>query len=63
MFARFLARWQGVTAPRKGLDALLDSIEILQGVDLIASELEREILPARVSNYQGAELDAPSGVG
>ena len=48
-FARLLYRWQGVTAPRKGIDALLDAIEILQGAELIASDLEREILPARVS--------------
>ncbi len=58
VFARLLGRWQGVTAPRKGADALLDAIEILQGVDLIASDLEREILPARVKNYQPADLDA-----
>ena len=44
---RLLTRWQGVTAPRRGMDALLDSIEILQGIELIASDLEREILPAR----------------
>ncbi len=27
VFARLLARWQGVTVPRRGLDALLDAIE------------------------------------
>ncbi|HUQ92545.1 MAG TPA: DEAD/DEAH box helicase [Bryobacteraceae bacterium] len=57
VFARLLGRWQGVTAPRKGSGALLDAIEILQGSELIASELEREILPARVRNYQPADLD------
>src|SRR6185312_14727420 len=57
-FARLLARWQGVTAPRKGIDALLDAIEILQGAELIASDLEREILPARVADYQSSNLDA-----
>jgi ATP-dependent Lhr-like helicase len=57
-FARLLARWQGVTAPRKGMEALVDAIEILQGAELIASDLEREILPARVSNYQPSDLDA-----
>jgi ATP-dependent Lhr-like helicase len=57
VFARLLARWQGVIAPRKGIDALLDSIELLQGIDLIASDLEREILPARVANYQPSDLD------
>ncbi len=58
VFARLLTRWQGVTVARRGLDALLDSIEILQGVELIASDLEREILPARVSDYQPSNLDA-----
>jgi ATP-dependent Lhr-like helicase len=57
IFARLLARWQGVTAPRKGLDALLDAIEILEGVDLIASDLERDILPARVAGYNTSDLD------
>ncbi len=58
VFARLLGRWQGVTAPRKGVEALLDAIEILQGAELIASDLEREILPARVGNYQPSDLDA-----
>ena len=39
--------WQGVTRPRRGLDALLDAVETLQGAPLVASVLEREILPAR----------------
>lgn len=63
VFARLLARWQGVTASRKGPEALLDAIEILQGVDLIASDLEREILPARVRGYQAADLDAMLAAG
>jgi ATP-dependent Lhr-like helicase len=58
VFARLLARWQGVSAPRRGLDALLDAVEILQGADLIASDLEREILPARAADYQPSDLDA-----
>ena len=57
-FARLLTRWQGVTTRRKGMEALLDAIEVLQGAELIASDLEREILPARVSHYQPADLDA-----
>jgi ATP-dependent Lhr-like helicase len=55
---RFVARWQGVAAPRSGLGALLDSIESLQGTALLASELEREILPARIRDYHPAEIDA-----
>ena len=62
-FSRLLTRWQGVHNPRKGLDALLDAIEILQGASLLASELEREILPARVAGYQPQELDALMAAG
>ena len=57
-FARLLTRWQGVAVPRRGPDALVDAIEILQGADLMASELEREILPARVSDYRLGDIDA-----
>jgi ATP-dependent Lhr-like helicase len=57
VFARLLTRWQGVIAPRKGIEALLDAVEILQGAELIASDLEREILPARVAGYQPSDLD------
>ncbi|MGA3293517.1 MAG: crosslink repair DNA glycosylase YcaQ family protein [Candidatus Acidiferrales bacterium] len=56
-FARFATRWQGVLVPRRGLDALLDSIEMLQGAAVPASELERDILPARIKDYQPADLD------
>ena len=56
-FVRLLTRWQGVAVPRRGLDALLDTIEILQGAILTASDLEREILPARVRDYSPNDLD------
>lgn len=62
-FARFSTRWQGVSAPRRGLDALLDSIEALQGSALLASELETEILPARVADYESANLDTLMAAG
>ena len=58
VFARLVTRWQGVVAPRRGPDALLDAIDLLQGSALPASELEREILPARVADYRAADLDA-----
>jgi ATP-dependent helicase Lhr and Lhr-like helicase len=57
VFARLLARWQGTVAPRRSIDALLDAIEVLQGADLIASDIEREILPARVEGYRSSDLD------
>jgi len=55
--ARLLTRWQGVVQPRRGLDALLDVIETLQGAPLPASVLETEILPARLLGYKPADLD------
>jgi ATP-dependent Lhr-like helicase len=55
--ARFTTAWHGVTAPAAGLDALFDAIEQLQGAPLVASVLEREILPARVAGYLHAMLD------
>ena len=57
MLARLITRWQGVVQPRKGLDALLDVIENLQGAALPASILETEILPARIRGYRPADLD------
>ena len=57
-FARLTARWQGVAIRRRGPDALLDTVENLQGSALLASELEREILPARLADYRHGDLDA-----
>jgi ATP-dependent Lhr-like helicase len=57
VFARLVAKWQGVMKPRRGLDALLDAIETLQGAAIPISDLEREVLPARVSGYSPADLD------
>lgn len=56
-YVQFVLRWQGVAAPRQGLDALLDAIEQLQGLALPITSLEDDILPARVSDYDPADLD------
>jgi ATP-dependent Lhr-like helicase len=58
VFARFLGRWQGVTTRRSGIEALIDAIEVLQGAELLASDLETVILPARVSSYRPQDLDS-----
>ncbi|MDE1162661.1 MAG: crosslink repair DNA glycosylase YcaQ family protein [Acidobacteriaceae bacterium] len=55
--ARLFTRWQGTVTPRRGLDALLDVIENLQGAPLAASLLESEVLPARIAGYKPADLD------
>jgi ATP-dependent helicase Lhr and Lhr-like helicase len=56
-FARFLGQWQGVSRPRAGLEALLASVEQLQGCPIPASALEAEVLPARIERYRPADLD------
>ena len=58
LFARFETHWQGVLQKRRGLDALLDTIESLQAAPLPASLLESQILPARIAPYSPADLDA-----
>jgi ATP-dependent Lhr-like helicase len=55
--ARFTTAWHGVASPAGGFDALLEAIERLQGAPLVASVLERELLPARVAGYAPAMLD------
>jgi ATP-dependent Lhr-like helicase len=63
VFVRLLASWQGVARRRPGLDALLDTIELLQGVPLAATAFESEVLSARVESYQPADLDALCAAG
>jgi ATP-dependent Lhr-like helicase len=60
---RFLVSWHGIGSGRHGLEALLDAIEQLQGAAIPASVLEREVLPARVSDYQPAMLDTLMAAG
>jgi ATP-dependent Lhr-like helicase len=55
--ARFLAAWQGVTSPRRGIEALVDAITQLQGAAIPASALESDVLAARVDAYRPADLD------
>ena len=55
--ARFTTQWQGVMHKRRGLDALLDTIEVLQGAPLVASLVETAILPARLAGYSAGDLD------
>ena len=61
--ARFLPVWQGVERPRRGLDGLLDVVEQLQGVPLLASDLDELILPAGCSDYQVSDLDELTAAG
>ena len=58
VLGRLVTAWQGVVRRRMGLDALLDTIENLQGTPLPASIFEIEILASRVEGYNPADLDA-----
>ncbi len=61
--ARMATHWHGCLHRRKGLDAILDAVDQLQGAPLPASLIEREILPARVQGYQPSDLDTLIGAG
>jgi ATP-dependent helicase Lhr and Lhr-like helicase len=63
VLGRFIASWQGIGRTRGGLDALLDIVEQLQGVPLVASLVEHDILPARLATYTPAQLDTLLGAG
>jgi ATP-dependent helicase Lhr and Lhr-like helicase len=60
---RFLVAWHGIGSERRGLEALLDAVEQLQGASLPFSTLERDVLPARVAGYQPAMLDTLMAAG
>jgi ATP-dependent Lhr-like helicase len=62
-FARFALGWQGVGRPRRGPGALGFALEQLEGAPLVASSLERELLPARLESYAPGELDALTSSG
>ncbi|MDX2023711.1 MAG: DEAD/DEAH box helicase [Deltaproteobacteria bacterium] len=61
--ARLYASWQGVTRKRRGLDALLEVIESLQGTPMAASIFEQDILAARLIDYRPSDLDTLSAAG
>ena len=61
--ARMATHWHGCLHRRRGLDAVLDAVDQLQGAPLPASVIEREILPARIAGYQPSDLDTLIGAG
>jgi len=63
VLARLATSWQGVLRKGRGLDAVLDAVEHLQGAPLVASVLEREILPARIEGYAPGDLDMLAAAG
>jgi ATP-dependent Lhr-like helicase len=55
--ARFLTAWHGIPAERRGSDALVEALGLLQGAALVASSLEADVLTARVRGYRASDLD------
>jgi ATP-dependent Lhr-like helicase len=54
---RHLLRWQYVEAPRGGVEALEDVLDMLMGVSAPLSVWENELLPARIAGFAPAMLD------
>ena len=63
VLARLMLTWQGVTRRRKGLDALLDTVERLQGAPLLASVFEDGVLSSRLESYSADGLDRLAAAG
>jgi len=57
VLGRFLPAWQGVGSNRRGMDALVETIGVLQGVPLVASSIEADVFPSRLVEYRPADLD------
>jgi ATP-dependent Lhr-like helicase len=63
-YQRFLFRWQGLgREQREGRDALFAVLAELQGLALPAVVWEREILPARLADYEPSYMDELSASG
>ena len=60
---RFLAVWQGVGGRRRGVDALAETIGVLQGAPLVASTLENDVLASRIDGYESSMLDQLASMG
>ncbi|MBX3247555.1 MAG: DEAD/DEAH box helicase [Myxococcales bacterium] len=56
-YQRFVLAWHGVGSARRGVDALAQVIEQLQGVPIPASDLEARVLPARLASFDPRDLD------
>lgn len=56
-YARFLYRWHGLHDVKSGNQARRTALDRLQGYVLPYSDLETQVLPARIVDYQFGELD------
>jgi len=58
-FMRFLAHWQHVAGEDqvRGVDGLAAVVEQLEGFEIAATAWEHDVLPSRVADYGGEQLD------
>jgi ATP-dependent helicase Lhr and Lhr-like helicase len=56
-YARFLTQWHSIPGERRGLEALVEALGLVQGAPLMASSLETDVLPLRVRGYRPTDLD------
>lgn len=62
-FARFLLSWHGIPAAARGSDHLREALDRLQAYSLPASVFERDVLPARIVDFQPRQLDELGAAG
>ncbi|MEZ4236469.1 MAG: DEAD/DEAH box helicase [Myxococcota bacterium] len=63
VYARFLAGWHGLGTGRGGLPRLREVVEQLEGLPILASTLERTVLPGRVASFSPDLLDTLGAMG
>lgn len=56
-YARFVTQWHGIPGERRGLEALVEALGLVQGAALVASSLETDVLAIRVRGYRPGDLD------
>jgi ATP-dependent Lhr-like helicase len=56
-YVRFLTSWHNIPGERRGLEALVEAIGVIQGTAIVASSLETDVLPIRMRGYRPADLD------
>ncbi len=57
VLARFQPAWQHVGSRLRGVDGVAEVLTALQGAAIPASILESDVLPARIRDYNPADLD------
>lgn len=56
-YARFLTQWHGIPGERRGMEAVVEALGLVQGTALVASSLETDVLASRVRGYRSSDLD------